>query len=148
MQSGATDRFNQLILRRASPCRWPSLEGAPRAVVGQARSATASAPSAATSAAGSAAGSRTRGPQLVSVGIGTGICPPLERRRVELAAGRAPGLRACGRCVVESSFRVSAAWTPVETTIERSSGEAHLRQTLLMAQALIRFLPRAPSASR
>ena len=43
-----------------------------------------------------------------------------------------------------ASFRLSAAWTPAETTIERSSGEAHIRQTLLVAQALIRFLPRAP----
>jgi len=41
------------------------------------------------------------------------------------------------------SFRVSAAWTPVETTLERSSGEAHIRQTLLVAQALLRFLPRS-----
>jgi hypothetical protein len=41
------------------------------------------------------------------------------------------------------SFRLSAAWTPVETTLERSNGAAHIRQTLLVAQALIRFLPRA-----
>jgi len=41
-------------------------------------------------------------------------------------------------------LRLSAAWTPEETTLERSAGSAHVRQTLLVAQALIRFLPRAP----
>jgi hypothetical protein len=41
-------------------------------------------------------------------------------------------------------LRVSAAWTPAETTLERSAGAAHVRQTLLVAQALLRFLPRAP----
>jgi len=39
---------------------------------------------------------------------------------------------------------VSAAWTPEETTLERSAGAAHVRQTLLLAQALLRFLPHAP----
>jgi hypothetical protein len=43
-----------------------------------------------------------------------------------------------------SSFRVSAAWTPEETTLERPAGAAHIRQTLLLAQALLRFLPHAP----
>ncbi|HYQ00247.1 MAG TPA: hypothetical protein VER96_16335 [Polyangiaceae bacterium] len=42
------------------------------------------------------------------------------------------------------AFRVSAAWTPTETTLERSSGAAHIRQTLLVAQALLRFAPRSP----
>jgi hypothetical protein len=43
-----------------------------------------------------------------------------------------------------ASFRMSAAWTPAETTLERAAGAAHVRQTLLLAQALLRFLPRAP----
>ena len=42
------------------------------------------------------------------------------------------------------SMRVSGAWTPAETTLERSAGAAHIRQTLVLAQALLRFLPRAP----
>ncbi|HYQ47352.1 MAG TPA: hypothetical protein VER11_35520 [Polyangiaceae bacterium] len=42
------------------------------------------------------------------------------------------------------TFRLSASWTPTETTLEHSAGAAHVRQTLLLAQALIRFLPRAP----
>ena len=40
-------------------------------------------------------------------------------------------------------LRVSAAWTPAETTLERSAGAAHVRQTLLLAHALLRFLPGA-----
>ena len=39
---------------------------------------------------------------------------------------------------------LSAAWTPEETTIERGAGAAHVRQTLLLAQASLRFLPHAP----
>ena len=41
------------------------------------------------------------------------------------------------------SLRANAAWTPAETTLERPAGAAHVRQSLLLAQALIRFLPRA-----
>jgi hypothetical protein len=41
-------------------------------------------------------------------------------------------------------FRLSAAFTPTETSIERTSGAAHIKQTLLVAQAVLRFLPRAP----
>jgi hypothetical protein len=41
------------------------------------------------------------------------------------------------------SFRLSAAWTPEETTLERPAGAAHVRQTLLLTQALLRLLPRA-----
>ena len=41
------------------------------------------------------------------------------------------------------SLRANAAWTPEETTLERSAGAAHVRQSLLLAQALIRFLPGA-----
>lgn len=39
------------------------------------------------------------------------------------------------------SFRLSAGWTPAETTLERANGAAHIEQTLLVAQALLRFLP-------
>src|SRR6185369_9738399 len=74
------------------------VEGAPCTVVGQSRTAAAPSPR----AASSAPYSRTRRPQLVSVGIGPGICAPLERRRVELATRRAPGLRASARRLVES----------------------------------------------
>jgi hypothetical protein len=38
---------------------------------------------------------------------------------------------------------VTAAWTPEETTLERDAGAAHIRQTLLVAKASLRFLPRA-----
>ena len=41
------------------------------------------------------------------------------------------------------SFRLSGAWTPDETTLERSAGAAHIQQTLFLAQASLRFLPRA-----
>jgi len=40
-------------------------------------------------------------------------------------------------------FRVSGAFPAAETTLEHGSSEAHIRQTLLLAQAVLRFLPRA-----
>jgi len=43
-----------------------------------------------------------------------------------------------------ASLGLSAGWTPDETTIERQAGAAHIRQTLLLARASLRFLPRAP----
>jgi hypothetical protein len=43
-----------------------------------------------------------------------------------------------------TTLGLSAAWTPEETTLERGAGAAHIRQTLLLAQASLRFLPRAP----
>jgi len=42
-----------------------------------------------------------------------------------------------------ATLGLSAAWTPEETTLERGAGAAHLRQTLLLARASLRFLPRA-----
>jgi len=42
------------------------------------------------------------------------------------------------------TLRLNAAWTPTETTLERSAGAAHVRQTLLLAQASLRFWPHAP----
>ncbi|HKO53041.1 MAG TPA: hypothetical protein VJV79_35270 [Polyangiaceae bacterium] len=41
------------------------------------------------------------------------------------------------------ALRLSAAWTPEEATLQRPAGAAHLQQTLLLAQALLRFLPQA-----
>jgi len=42
------------------------------------------------------------------------------------------------------SFRLSGSWTPAETTLEHGAGAAHVKQTLILAQALLRFLPQAP----
>ncbi|HYP75215.1 MAG TPA: hypothetical protein VER12_04655 [Polyangiaceae bacterium] len=41
------------------------------------------------------------------------------------------------------SLGLSAAWTPEGTTLEREAGKAHLRQTLLLARASVRFFPHA-----
>jgi len=54
------------------------------------------------------------------------------------------GYEAPGNSWSTPALRVSAAWTPEETTLERSAGAAHVRQALLLSQALLRFLPHAP----
>lgn len=58
-----------------------------------------------------------------------------------------PALRA-GYDLAESSWSafslgLSAAWTPLETTLDRDAGEAHIRQTQIFAQASLRFFPHA-----